>query len=54
MVYILLGLMPFTVEILPDTMRPNIEWRGVPFITGIFTIAVVYLVRGGLLLWHAP
>src|SRR5437016_6674186 len=35
MVYLTLGLMPFAVEILPVRMRPNIEWRGVPFITGV-------------------
>src|SRR5438876_10535476 len=26
MVYLLLGLMPFLVEALPASMRPNIEW----------------------------
>src|SRR6185312_12273592 len=31
MVYLALGLMPFVVEALPATLRPNIEWRGVPF-----------------------
>src|SRR6476660_5697658 len=31
MVYLTLGLMPFAVELLPASMRPNIEWRGVPF-----------------------
>ena len=30
-VYILLGATPFMVEVLPAAMRPNIEWRGVPF-----------------------
>src|SRR5262245_40639856 len=34
-VYILLGLMPFMVEALPERARPNIEWHGVPFFTGI-------------------
>src|SRR5262249_48027748 len=37
MVYLALGLMPFVVEALPAAMRPNIEWRGVPFITGVAT-----------------
>src|SRR5215470_830547 len=37
LVYLLLGLMPFAVEIIPASMRPNIEWRGVPFITGLLT-----------------
>src|SRR3981189_1610462 len=27
MVYLALGLMPFVVEVLPASMRPNIEWR---------------------------
>ena len=51
MVYILLGLMPFMVEVLPQSMRPNIEWRGVPFITGIFTTVIQFLAGvGGLFL----
>ena len=51
MVYILLGLMPFAVEVLPESMRPNIEWRGVPFITGIFTTVIQFLAGvGGLFL----
>ena len=28
MVYLGLGLMPFVVEALPASMRPNIEWKG--------------------------
>ncbi len=32
-------------------MRPNIEWRGVPFITGIFTTVIQFLAGvGGLFL----
>ena len=51
MVYILLGLMPFAVAVLPDSMRPNIEWRGVPFMTGIFTTVIQFLAGvGGLFL----
>src|SRR5580765_7617496 len=50
-VYILLGLMPFTVEALPESLRPNIEWRGVPFITGIFTTVIQFMAGvGGLFL----
>src|SRR4051812_31003860 len=26
-VFLLLGLMPFVIEVLPAAMRPNIEWR---------------------------
>jgi uncharacterized membrane protein YfcA len=51
MVYVLLGLMPFTVEVLPQQGRPNIEWRGVPFITGIFTTVLQFMAGvGGLFL----
>lgn len=50
-VYILLGLMPFMVEVLPQSVRPNIEWRGVPFVTGIFTTVIQFLAGvGGLFL----
>ena len=43
--------MPFMVEVLPQSMRPNIEWRGVPFITGIFTTVIQFLAGvGGLFL----
>lgn len=51
MVYLLLGLMPFMVEVLPAAMRPNIEWRGVPFFTGIFTTIIQFMAGvGGLFL----
>ena len=50
-VYLLLGLMPFAVEALPASMRPNIEWRGVPFFTGMVTTIVQILSGvGGLAL----
>jgi uncharacterized membrane protein YfcA len=50
-VYILLGLMPFSVDVLPQSMRPNIEWRGVPFLTGIFTTVLQFMAGvGGLFL----
>jgi len=47
MVYLALGLMPFLVEILPASLRPNIEWRGVPFITGVLTTIVQFLAGVG-------
>jgi len=51
MVYLSLGLMPFAVEALPRAMRPNIEWRGVPFITGALTTVIQVLAGvGGLFL----
>jgi uncharacterized protein len=50
-VYILLGAMPFVTETVPDSMRPNIEWRGVPFFTGIATTIVQFMAGvGGLFL----
>ena len=51
MVYLLLGLMPFAIDVLPGHMRPNIEWRGVPVVTGFLT-AVIQILSGvgGLML----
>jgi uncharacterized protein len=43
LVYLLLGLTPFAVEILPASWRPNIEWRGVPFFTGLFTTIIQFV-----------
>jgi uncharacterized membrane protein YfcA len=51
MVYLSLGLMPFAIEALPRQWRPNIEWRGVPFITGVLTTVIQVLAGvGGLFL----
>jgi uncharacterized protein len=51
MVYFALGLMPFAVEALPAAMRPNIEWRGVPLLTGVATTIIQILAGvGGLFL----
>jgi uncharacterized membrane protein YfcA len=50
-VYFLLGIMPFAVDVLPVRARPNIEWRGLPFITGVLTTVVQILAGvGGLFL----
>jgi uncharacterized membrane protein YfcA len=50
-VYLALGLMPFVVEALPAAMRPNIEWRGVPLLTGVVTTVIQILAGvGGLFL----
>jgi uncharacterized membrane protein YfcA len=43
LVYLLLGATPFAVDILPKSWRPNIEWRGVPFFTGLFTTIIQFL-----------
>jgi len=51
MVYLSLGLLPFAIEALPRGMRPNIEWRGVPFVTGVLTTIIQVLAGvGGLFL----
>src|SRR5262249_36611309 len=44
-VYILLGLLPFAVELMPAGSRPDIEWRGVPLITGFFT-TILHFITG--------
>jgi len=50
-VYLALGLMPFAVEFLPAALRPNIEWRYVPFVTGVLTTVVqLFAGVGGLFL----
>ena len=51
LVYFLLGIMPFAVDMLPARARPNIQWRGVPFFTGLFTTIIQILAGvGGLFL----
>src|SRR5205814_8356621 len=47
MVYFLLGLLPFAIEALPKNARPNIEWRGMPFITGFLTTIVQFMAGVG-------
>jgi hypothetical protein len=50
-VYLGLGILPFLIELLPMKARPNIEWRGVPFITGVLTTVIQLLTGvGGLFL----
>jgi uncharacterized membrane protein YfcA len=46
-VYLLLGLMPFAIELLPHAARPNIEWRGVPLMTGVTTTFIQLLAGPG-------
>jgi uncharacterized membrane protein YfcA len=51
LVYLLLGLMPLLVELIPARARPSIEWRGVPFVTGVLTTIIQFLTGvGGLFL----
>jgi uncharacterized membrane protein YfcA len=48
-VYILLGLTPFMVEVLPGRMQPSIEWKHSPRLTGFFTTIVQFMAGvGGL------
>jgi uncharacterized membrane protein YfcA len=50
-VYLVLGGMPFLVEALPVTWRPNIEWRYVPYASGFLTTIVILIAgSGGLFL----
>jgi len=50
-VYLGLGVLPFLIELLPANARPNIEWRGVPFLTGVLTTIIQLLTGvGGLFL----
>jgi len=44
-------LLPFMIEALPAAWRPSIEWRGVPFLTGIAATIIQMLAGvGGLFL----
>jgi len=49
MVFLTLGLMPFAIEALPAAARPNIEWRGVPFLTGVATTVIQILAGVGVM-----
>ncbi|NVO14288.1 MAG: sulfite exporter TauE/SafE family protein [Rhodoplanes sp.] len=50
-VYLTLGILPFAIELLPRDARPNIEWRGMPFVAGLLTTVVQFLSGvGGLFL----
>jgi uncharacterized membrane protein YfcA len=42
-VYLLLGVMPFLVELLPRRVHPSIEWPGMPFIAGALTTVIQFL-----------
>jgi uncharacterized membrane protein YfcA len=50
-VYLVLGAMPFVVELMPGGWRPNIEWRFVPYASGFATTVVLLIAgSGGLFL----
>src|SRR5215471_6743178 len=51
MVYLILGLIPYLLELLPRDHHPNIEWRGIPLLSGLATTAIQLVAgNGGLLL----
>jgi len=51
MVYLILGLIPYVIELLPRDHHPNIEWRGVPLFCGLATTAIQLVAgNGGLFL----
>jgi uncharacterized protein len=47
MVYLLLGLLPWTIELLPRHWHPSIQWRGVPLFTGVTTTAIQLMAGNG-------
>ena len=46
-VYFLLGIMPFLIDMLPRRAHPNIEWRGIAFLSGILTTVVQFMAGVG-------
>jgi uncharacterized protein len=46
-VYFLLGIMPFAMDLLPARARPNIEWRGIAFVSGALTTVVQFMAGVG-------
>src|SRR5499426_2909826 len=51
LVYLILGLMPFTIELLPRKRHPNIEWDGMALLSGLVTTTIQLIAgNGGLLL----
>jgi len=42
-VYLLLGVMPFLVELLPRRAHPSIEWPGMSFVSGALTTVVQFM-----------
>mgnify|MGYP001572347658 CR=1 FL=1 len=51
MVYLLLGLIPYAVALLPHDRHPNIEWRGAPLFSGFATTSIQLMSgNGGLFL----
>jgi uncharacterized membrane protein YfcA len=47
LIYLILGLMPYMIEALPRRWCPNIEWRGVPSVTGLVTTGIQLMAGNG-------
>src|SRR5262249_27097913 len=51
LVYLILGLIPFAIELLPRSWHPNIEWRGASIFCGLSTTAIQLIAgNGGLVI----
>jgi uncharacterized membrane protein YfcA len=51
LVYLILGIIPYAIELLPKSWHASIEWRGVPVLTGLATTAIQLIAgNGGLLM----
>jgi uncharacterized membrane protein YfcA len=47
LIYLILGVMPYAIEALPRRWCPNIEWRGVPSLTGLVTTSIQLMAGNG-------
>ena len=47
LVYLLLGILPWLVELLPRNWHPSIQWRGVPVFTGVATTSIQLMAGNG-------
>jgi uncharacterized membrane protein YfcA len=51
LVYLILGLIPFAIELLPRAFHPKIEWRGAAIFCGFSTTAIQLIAgNGGLIM----
>jgi uncharacterized membrane protein YfcA len=47
LVYFLLGMLPWVVELFPRHWHPNITWRGVSVLTGVVTTSIQLIAGNG-------
>ncbi|MGH6768225.1 MAG: TSUP family transporter [Xanthobacteraceae bacterium] len=47
LVYLMLGMIPFSIELLPRTWHPNIEWRGASVFSGLLTTTIQLIAGNG-------